>query len=387
MFVGDERIDLAAGDSVSLHAIFRPPQTGSFTGTLSLQTDDPDRAAVDIPLAGVGTTAGAVSVTPPSLDFGRVGEGQTATRDLTISSTGAADLYLGAIAAAPAAYGFVGSVNTPATLAAGTGKTIAVRFSPPPASEDATGSVSIDSSDPAQPHVVVPLTASVNHAPVPLAQASLLEAPVGSTISLDASGSTDADGDLPLRFSWELDQRPLGSAAQLATPDLAQSSLRLDQPGIYSVLLVATDSTGLPSLTPARVDIRATPSQALLLQLVWDQLPPDLDLHLLQPGAALNSSGDCYWANPSSWGPVHQGDRLTGYGPETIGWDGPIAGTYSIAVVYAADHSAQNPATSAQVRVYSQGVIAADLTHAFKNAGEVWNAGSITWPPGTVQIP
>ena len=381
--------DLVPGDTLSLRAIFRPPQPGSFSGKLSLQTDDPDLPLVSIDLAGVGTQAGALSVSPSSLDFGRVGEGQTAARQLTLSSTGAADLYLGALTASPDAYGFIGSVNTPATLAAGSQVAVTVRFSPTPASEATAGTVGIDSSDPAQPHLDIPLTAQVNHAPVPQAAASLLEAPVGSTISLDGSASTDADGDLPLRFAWSLDARPIGSSAQLTTPDLAQSTLQLDQPGIYSVLLEATDSTGLPSLAPARVDIRATPPQQLLLQLVWDAIPPDLDLHLLQAGAALNSSGDCYWANPSPWsqGPVHEGDKLTGYGPETIAWDAPVAGTFSIAVVYASDHGAANPATSAQLRVYSQGVIAADLTHAFKNAGEVWNAGTISWPPGTVQVP
>ena len=121
---------------------------------------------------------------------------------------------------------------------------------------------------------------------------------------------------------------------------------------------------------------------------MWDQIPPDLDLHFLQQGALLDSSGDCFWSNSApGWGPVHEGDRLTGYGPETVKWAAPSPGTYSIEVVYAADHGAPKPATNAQVRIYVEGVIAADLTHAFKSAGEVWTAGTLSWPSGKVVSP
>ncbi|HUJ28676.1 MAG TPA: choice-of-anchor D domain-containing protein, partial [Myxococcales bacterium] len=177
-------LELDPGATSQLHAIFTPPQPGTFSGKLTLQTDDPATPAAEIDLTGVGALTGAIVVTPLSLDFGRVGEGQTVAKQLSIASTGQADLYLGSVAAAPGAYALVGSIATPATLATGSQLGVDVRFSPLPASEAASGSVTIDSSDPAQPRVVVPLTGSVNHAPVPVAQASALEVPVGSTVTL-----------------------------------------------------------------------------------------------------------------------------------------------------------------------------------------------------------
>ena len=392
-----DAIEIAAGDVARLKVIFRPPREGAFSGSFSLSTDDPDVPSMSIALTGVGTQPGAISVAPSSLDFGRVGEGQTATRELTLGSTGAADLYLASLGftnGTAAAFGYVGSVKAPATLAAGTRVVLGVHFSPTPQTQVGPAALAIDSSDPKQPHVEVPLTATINRAPLAVAQGSanggplatgVLQASAGDTVALDGSGSSDPDGDLPLRFSWTLAARPDGSAAALASTDAVQSSLHLDAPGVYSVLLSAFDSTGLASFSPSRLDIRASAAQNLVVELSWDQIPPDLDLHFLQTGAAFDSSGDCYWANPDPpWGAHHDGDKLVGYGPESVTWQQPLSGTYVIQVAYVDAHGATNPATTAQIRVFSQGVIAASLSHAFTKVGEVWTAGSVTWPSGVV---
>src|SRR5207244_3014884 len=83
-----------------------------------------------------------------------------------------------------------------------------------------------------------------------------------------------------------------GSSVAIAGDTAAQASLRLDAPGVYSVLLTATDAQGLPSFVPSRLDLRAAPAERLVVQLVWDEVPPDLDLHFLEQGAALDSGGD-----------------------------------------------------------------------------------------------
>ena len=390
-------LDVAAGDTARLTLLFRPPRTGAFSGTLSLATDDALLPSLSIDLTGVGTEPGALQVAPLSLDFGRVGEGETATREITLASTGAADLFLGALGFTPGtpdAFGYVGSVKAPATLASGSRIVLGVRFSPTPQTQAASGALSIDSSDPGQPHVEVPLTASINRAPIAVATASVnggpeltgvVDAAAGDSIALDGSGSSDPDGDVPLVYLWSLAAKPPGSNAALGTPAATQSSLRLDIPGVYSALLTVLDATGLPSFAPARVDIRAAASQDLTVELSWDQIAPDLDLHFLQQGAELDSAGDCFWANPDpAWGPHHGGDQLVGYGPERVTWQTPLSGTYGMQVVYFSANGATNPATTAQVRVFAQGVLVADVTHAFTHVGEVWKAGALTWPSGVV---
>ena len=396
--------ELAAGETAQLQLIFRPPARDVYSGKLSLATDDPDVPTAEVALTGTGTESAALIVSPSSLQFGRVGEGQTATREIALQSAGAADLYLGALGLLPGtpdAFGYVGSVRAPATLPPGTQVKLAVRFSPQPGTAAASGALQIDSSDPAHPLFLVPLSGSINRAPIAVARASVqggppqtgsIDAAVGAAVQLDATASTDPDGDLPLRFAWSLLARPVGSAAAISAPDAPQPGLQLDAPGIYSVELVATDAAGLPSFLPARLDIRAAPAERLVVELVWDQVPPDLDLHFLEQGAALQSAGDCYWANPDpAWvaggadvNPHHEGDKLTGYGPETVFWKQPAPGTYAIQVVYKAEHGAVSPATNAQVRVYAQGVLAAALTHAMQHAGDVWVAGTVEWPSGRV---
>ena len=345
---------IAPGDTADLQVTFTPAAAGVHRAQLILATDDPDLPMISVPLAGEGTISGALAVSPSALDFGRVGEGQTVSRELVLESQGTDDLFLASIGfttSTPAAFGLVGSARAPATLPAGTRARLAVRFSPLSGTPAGLGALALVSSDPLHTRLEVPLTAGINRAPLPLARGSVSGDPLetgslttaaGATVDLDAAGSSDPDADLPLHLSWSLPLRPEGSAAAIADLSAPRTRLVLDQPGVYSVLLAAQDATGLPSLSPSRLDIRALPPLQLVVTLVWDQERPDLDLHLLLPGAQLGAAGDCGWTSPDpDWfgggqdqNPHYLGDRLVGYGPEVVQWKQPAAGSYRLVVVY-----------------------------------------------------
>ncbi|NWG12949.1 MAG: tandem-95 repeat protein [Acidobacteria bacterium] len=63
---------------------------------------------------------------------------------------------------------------------------------------------------------------------------------VGDTVTLDASGSTDADGD-PLTYAWSFLSRPSGSAALLSDPSVVHPTFLADRPGVYLVQLIVND--------------------------------------------------------------------------------------------------------------------------------------------------
>ncbi|GJL69143.1 MAG: hypothetical protein NPIRA06_17780 [Nitrospirales bacterium] len=64
--------------------------------------------------------------------------------------------------------------------------------------------------------------------------------PVFSLVTLNGSGSHDADGDA-LSFQWSLESRPQESAATLLNPIFAQPTFIPDIPGTYVVTVVVSD--------------------------------------------------------------------------------------------------------------------------------------------------
>ncbi|MHC1725307.1 MAG: PKD domain-containing protein [Syntrophobacteraceae bacterium] len=63
---------------------------------------------------------------------------------------------------------------------------------------------------------------------------------VGNTVTLDGGGSSDADGDT-LTFYWSLLNKPGGSSADLADPNLARPTFVADRAGTYVAQLIVND--------------------------------------------------------------------------------------------------------------------------------------------------
>ena len=62
----------------------------------------------------------------------------------------------------------------------------------------------------------------------------------GESVSLDGTGSSDANGDI-LTFAWTMTDRPTGSTAQLSDPTVEQPGFTPDVDGDYVVQLIVND--------------------------------------------------------------------------------------------------------------------------------------------------
>lgn len=89
---------------------------------------------------------------------------------------------------------------------------------------------------------------------------------IGSSVLLDASGSTDADGDV-VTTSWTLLEKPAASGAGLTT-DGRTSRLQLDVAGVYKVRARGTDPHGAYSDTIYVFEARNRAPQTVMISSV-----------------------------------------------------------------------------------------------------------------------
>lgn len=397
-----------SGDTQNLVVVFTPQAEQAYEDTLTFATDDDENPMLSLTLTGVGSTRASIDVQPAMLDFARVAECASTVQLLTIESKGTADLVLEEIAfteGSSPAFSFVGSTRTPATVQT-TGSNglpgqiqLTVRVSAMAGAEGTlTGGIRIRSTDPEQRELIIPLTATVNKAPVAVI-APLGNGSPGQRITLDGTGSNDPDADAPLTYKWTLRSKPLASMTTISMPESVTTEMLLDAavPGAYEVQLDVTDATGAKSCQPARATVVAAPAQKLLIEMFWDNAGTDVDLHVLRNSQALlfTAPDDCHYQNRTpDWGvlgdatdnPELVRDALTGYGPEVFGYVNPVDSSYRIISVLQNDLLSPMPASKVTVRVYLFGVLKAEVSRTLDRSGAIWEVADVTWPSGDITV-
>lgn len=251
----------------------------------------------------------------------------------------------------------------------------------------------------------------------PVAECGALEvvtAP-GEAVQLDGSGSTDPDSP-SLTFTWSVLSAPGGSTA---APNPAVSSDGLsafspDAVGSYTLQLTVEDGDG--NADSCTVTVTAVGLGALHVQLEWEEIWGDLDLHLtranLPPlGTFMNDDwpvAEACWfrAQSSDWGAVGSADGdvaldvddQDGYGPENLEiLSNPEVGTYHVGVHFFCAHSATarkndlDKPLHGRVRIYCAGVLIDEIPTSttyrqLTRVGDFWIPAKIDWTGSTCTV-
>jgi uncharacterized protein YfaP (DUF2135 family) len=353
------------GEVVSIK--FAPTVEGPVNAVVRIKTDgenlDPDEdVVINLTAIGASRCQPDIDVVPAACDFGDVGVGATGFCDLTINNRGqcelvVSDLGFTAETAFPAVFGPQSAVNIPLTIPGGTGTSLRL-YARPTSTDTLTGGLVIDSFDPDEPQVIVPLTVRGAQAPTCVARVSR----INNTPSNDPSPAIEPLDDVELSadqsvasrqggtiqaYEWAILDAPAESSSRLDTLntretrfvfDSATGRVRgVDVAGTFTVGLIVTDDLGARS-TQCTIALNAVPRSGLHVQLTWDTSSNDIDLHLARNGTNWCSNDDCYYGgrNPN-WGggdanPSLDIDDLSGFGPENITIERPNDGNYTVGV-------------------------------------------------------
>jgi hypothetical protein len=222
------------------------------------------------------------------------------------------------------------------------------------------------------------LLRTANRPPVAAAGADQSVA-VGTAVTLDATGSSDPDGDA-LTFAWQFVSRPAGSSASLNAPALGLGAFTPDLSGRFVVRVTVTDSAGASSADDVDVDATATARLDVPASASWApaQVGSSVDQDIIitnsggvtVTGLAAAASGD-FAVDPTSpclTGPLAAGDscelqvsfRPTGAGIRSG----------AVAVTSSAPGSPHSISLSGEGRIASLTVSPASLSFASTQVGQ-----------------
>jgi uncharacterized protein (TIGR03382 family) len=148
---------VAPGASASVTVTYRPADLGTDSGCLDFSSNDQASQTVSLGVSGTGVArqVPAIAVNPPSLDFGTVTIGSSASRTTAIQNTGTGPLTVTGISPGGGTSAeFSSAASTPFSVAAGQSVDVTVTYRPNDASTD-TGTIVVASDDPANPSVSV----------------------------------------------------------------------------------------------------------------------------------------------------------------------------------------------------------------------------------------
>lgn len=331
------------------------------------------------------------------VDFGTVRRTQSESRTIVVKNLGTAALEISDViieygSSLPGEFSVLTSTR-PGTLPVGEAAQLQVHYEPGDARAD-TLALTLTSNDPlfATSTITCRGTSAENDVPVAVAHestsgATTAEWTAGTAVYIDGSDSSGPEGD-PLRYQWRL-VTPAASMAALSSEDQGAVFFVPDLAGIYRVELVVYDAIGQAS-KPATVQLLVAPEAALRIRSSWNA-GGDVDLHLVEAGAALFSEQDCYFAEPRpDFGAMGDGaddpellaDAEEAPGVENLIYPLPPDGVYEIWLHYWDDRGAGSASVTTTITLFDSSFPAFEGEHVLHATCDAWHIGSVSFPDG-----
>ena len=392
---------LSPREQTSLTLVFTPSEAErNYEATLTIRSDDPERPVLTVPLRGRASIRDVAAV-PASVDFGVVNEGSPLTRAVQIQNNGGTTLRVLGLTWSSTTADLV-PVSFPQAafdLSAKTSTVVRFLYDPKDLGAD-RGQLRIETNDPDQPILTVPIEGHANLAPTAAAWACPvffdrvlcpfderrrnISVGLDGRLRIEGLSSSDPEGGEIIAYDWQIVSRPSESRAALTfspsdrTRGEATGEFVPDRLGRYEIQLTVRDARGLSSVPGPASTIIVRPRD-LDVRLTWN-VDTDIDLHFVRPGGSLRDYGngqpgvsqgsDCSTFNRApDWGvlgdpfddPRLDRDDVSGRGPEAVSLDAPeTSGPY---LVYAHNCDGGGSALSAEVQleVWVRGVLTATI--------------------------
>jgi len=150
---------LDPGDECGIEVVFSPTGTGVQQSSLSIASNDPERARVVVKLSGIGISAQpSLRVSPQSVQFEATWGNHVSRKKVVLKNVGQGNLRIGQIGASdPLAAPFSLDLDTCSnnTLAEGETCSFVIRYTPSDDKDSGSDSVNIPSNDPEHPSMTL----------------------------------------------------------------------------------------------------------------------------------------------------------------------------------------------------------------------------------------
>ncbi len=388
--------DLASGASVDVDVIFAPEESIPAGNNIVFVHHDVDEEAIPVNLVFEAGSAPDIQADPESVGFGAINSGDTMTEQVDLSNVGSGTIIIGDVTYSGAPEITIDAAGVEgAELSGNDTAVLDVIFSPGGATGAFSGEVAVESNDPDENPLIIPVSGSSGvpfaycHADPP----EVLAIWESSTFyAEDEQGNQSGDPNYTfneLTFNWFFLSTPQGSQVTMPSGTASTRTVTPDMAGTYEAQLTVCNPLEMCS-DPCITSFEATMDEDLWVEMYWTYSGDDMDLHLLSPGGTYwDTQSDCHWRNMTpSWGangvaddPALDLDDISGTGPENINIGSPQDGTYTVIVhdYPGSSYQNSNPTT---VRVYIEGVVACEDTRNISGEDSVNYFFEVTYNNG-----